>query len=144
MGMSGGRPSFGVRHVDSLDASEMEKGRLKAILKTLTGELSVREACRRLSVGESRFHEIRKEVLQAAVDGLRPRRTGRPPAVESEESAEIRRLSRRIEDLEAELQLSWLRSEIAVTMPHLLDRPERVGREKKGSSPKRRRKRRRR
>jgi hypothetical protein len=121
----------------------MERERLKAILQTLTGELPVREACRRLSVGESRFHEIRKEVLQAAVGGLRPRRTGRPPAEETEESAEIRRLSRRIEDLEAELQLSWLRSEIAVTMPHLLDRPERVEREKKGSSPKRRRKRRR-
>lgn len=142
--MSGGRPGFGVGHVDSLDASEGEKARLKAVLRTVTGELSVREACRALSVGESRFHQIRREVLKAALGGVRPRPGGRPPAEQSEAELRIAALTRQVEELQAELQLSWLRAEIAVAMPHLLFRPRRLPPEKRGSSKPKRKKGRRR
>ncbi len=142
--MSGGRPGFGVDHVDSVQATDEEKRRRKAILRTRSGELPVNEACRELGIGESRFHELRKEVLQAAVGGLLPKPPGRPPKEDPEESTKVRRLTRRVEDLEAELRLSWIRSEIAAILPDHLRRPEWMLPEKKGSSPKRKGKRRRR
>jgi hypothetical protein len=141
--MSGGRPSFGVDHVDSLEAPEEEKVRLKTVLRTLTEELSVQEACERLEIGSSRFHQLRREVLEAAIAGTRPGRPGRPRREEPEESGEIRQLRRRVAELEEELELAMLRTEIAVTMPHLLRPPRPGGAEKGGSSAKRKRRRRR-
>ena len=42
--MTMGRPNKGVEHVDKVDAGRHEKDRLKAILRTVTGELSVQDA----------------------------------------------------------------------------------------------------
>jgi hypothetical protein len=135
--MSGGRPNFGVNHVDGIDAPKEEKRRVKIVLQTMTEELSVEEACRRLSIGPSRFHELRREVLEGALAGARPGRPGRPRKEESKEERKIRRLEGRIRDLEEELQLSLLRTELAVALPHVFH-PELVpSLEKKGSSAKR-------
>ena len=135
--MSGGRPTLGVDHVDSLSASEEEKLRVKTVLLTMTGELSVQGACARLGIGHTRFHELRREVLEGAVEGARAGRPGRPAKEEPPEAMKVRRLERRIATLEEELELSLLRTEIAVTMPHLLRAPWSERTEKGGSSPKR-------
>jgi len=135
--MSGGRPNKGVDHVDRIDAPEEEKRRLKIVLQTLTEEISVNEACRRLSIGTSRFHELRQEVLEGAVEGARPGRPGRPRKEETREERKIRRLERQVEDLREELELSLLRTELAVALPHVFH-PELVpSLEKRGSSPNR-------
>ena len=39
-----GRPNKGVLHVDNCDGSQLSKRRTKAVLQTITGELSVNEA----------------------------------------------------------------------------------------------------
>jgi hypothetical protein len=137
--MSGGRPNLGVDHVDRIDAPEEEKRRVKIVLQTMTEELSVSEACRRLSITTSRFHELRLEILQGAIEGARPGRPGRPRKEESKDERKILRLEGRIKDLQEELEMSLLRTELAVALPHVFH-PELVpSLEKKGSSPKRKR-----
>jgi hypothetical protein len=135
--MSGGRPNFGVDHVDRIDAPEEDKRRTKIVLQTLTEEISVDEACRRLSLGRSRFHELRQEILEGAIAGARPGRPGRPRKKVSAEQRKIQRLEGRVRELQEELQLSLLRTELAVALPHVFH-PELVpSLEKKGSSPNR-------
>jgi len=135
--MSGGRPNFGVDHVDRIAAPAEEKLRVKIVLQTLSEEISVSEACRRLSIGTSRFHELRQEVLEGAIEGARPGRAGRPRKEESRDEQKIQRLEGRVKELQEELELSLLRTELAVALPHVFH-PELVpSLEKKGSSPKR-------
>lgn len=62
-----GRKPLGPELVEHLLGSEHAKGRLKVLLETLREEKSVPEACRALSLGESRFHELRVDTLQAAL-----------------------------------------------------------------------------
>ncbi|MHC4931802.1 MAG: transposase [Planctomycetota bacterium] len=136
--MSGGRPTFGVDHVDGIDAPEEEKRRVKTVLLTMTGELSVAQACARLGLGHTRFHELRREILEAAVAGARPGRPGRPRKEEPAAAKEVRRLTRRVAWLEEELHLARMRTELAVALPGVLHpRPRRA--KKGGSSPKRKR-----
>jgi len=135
--MGGGRPNFGVNHVDRIAAPEEEKRRVKIVLQTMTEEISVDEACQRLSIGTSRFHELRREILEGAIEGARPGRPGRPRQEETKEERKIRRLEGRVRELQEELELSLLRTELAVALPHVFH-PELVpSLEKKGSSAKR-------
>jgi len=119
--MARGRPPKGLSHVDSLPGSAEEKERLKAILATITGELSVQDACERLHVSESRFHEIRRAALTGMLDGLSPRPPGRPP--KEEEPKEVQDLRARVSWLEEELEIARLRTEIAMWKPGLLRAP---------------------
>jgi transposase-like protein len=132
--MGRGRPPKGLSHVDSLEGDAAEKERLKTILATLNGDLPVREACRRLEVSESRFHELRHSALQSMLAGLAPRPPGRP--AQEREPKEVQELRERVAWLEEELEISRLRTEIAMWKPSLLRDPEPPP-EKKGSSSKR-------
>jgi hypothetical protein len=76
--MARGRPGLGVGHVDRLLGDEESKERLRVILRTTAGELTVEEACARLGIGESRFHEIRQAALQAALLALEVGPPGAP------------------------------------------------------------------
>ena len=59
--------------------SEMLQGTLDMlILQTLAGQTRVQQACAELGVGETRFHQLRLDALQAAVDQLELRPAGRP------------------------------------------------------------------
>ena len=53
--MGRGRPPKGLSHVDSLPGEKAEKERLKTILATVTGDLSVKEACGRLEPEEPHY-----------------------------------------------------------------------------------------
>jgi hypothetical protein len=131
--MGRGRPPKGLSHVDSLPGDAEEKERLKTILATLTGELSVKEACERLLVSESRFHEIRKTALGGMLEGLSPRPPGRP--AKKKEPKEVRELKARVAWLEEELEIARLRTEIAMWKPGLLRDPA-LPSKKKGPSSK--------
>jgi transposase-like protein len=141
--MPGGRPPKGLGHVDALPGDAPTKERMKAILATLAEDLSVPEACERLGIGASRFHELRRLALEAMRDGLAPRPPGRPPNP-PEEDEEVTRLKGRIDWLEEELEISRLRTEIAMWKPSLLRDPVSSPPEKGGSSSRRVRRRRRR
>lgn len=58
-----GRPGKGLRHVDGLDAAEHEKARLKAMLGSLWGSVSVQEASASVGLRPARFAELRRRML---------------------------------------------------------------------------------
>jgi hypothetical protein len=111
---------------------------MKTILATLTGDLSVLEACARLDVSESRFHELRHVALTGMLEGLAPRPPGRPTK-EPEDDAQVTRLKAQLAWMEEELEVARTRTEIAMVNPELLRDPVSPPLQKKGSSPHKRR-----
>lgn len=118
--MSRGRPPAGPRLVDGLEGSEAAKERLRVVLQTVAGELSVLEACARLSVSEARFHELRAEVLQMALQHLEPKPAGRPARQPHPQAAEMATLKEQIQELKIELRATQIREELALLMPGVL------------------------
>jgi hypothetical protein len=104
-----------------LEGSGQAKERLEVILATITGQLTVDQACRRLAVKPSRFYQMRTEILEASLECLEPRPMGRPPHVATAEEARCAELEQQVEQLQAELKLSEVREEIARTMPHMAE-----------------------
>ena len=127
-----GRKPLATRHVDGLCGSERAKLRLQTILKTLQGQMTVPEACQVLGICESRFHALRNEWLQEAVELLEPRPLGRPPQVLSPEEEEVARLQAEIRDLKQQRHVAEVREELARVMPHVLRSAG--GRLKKGAA----------
>ena len=80
--MSRGRPNKGVEHVNALAGGKEEKERLRTILATFTGEMTVEEASKFLGISETRFADLRSKALQGALGGLAPRPVGRPAGEE--------------------------------------------------------------
>lgn len=118
--MGRGRPPEGLGHVERLSGPAETKQRLRTILETLSGTCTVAEACARLDVSEARFHQLRQLALEGALAGLEPGLPGRPRPVDAAEPAELDALRRQVSDLEIDLQAARVRTEIALTMPHLL------------------------
>src|SRR5687768_10085276 len=76
--MSMPRPNLGIEHVEKLEGERETKARLKTILETLGGSLSVNDAAERLCVCPSRFAELRDLALLGALEALAPKPAGRP------------------------------------------------------------------
>lgn len=115
------RPSMKTEHVKSLEGEDDQKRRLEAILKTVSGELSIAQACEQLGIGEARFHALRKIVLQAALDSTAPKAAGRPPAPQATPDISlVKELEHKVEQLSLELQAAQLRTELALCMPGVL------------------------
>lgn len=110
---------MGPRLVQYLDGSERAKLRLEVILKTIAGELSIREACERLGISEARFYQLRTTVLEAGLSCLEPRPPGRPRQVESLDAARITALTEQLEDAQWERKAAEVRAAIAQAMPQL-------------------------
>ena len=89
----------------------------------MTGATTVAEACARLGVGESRFYQIRDEMLAGALASLEPGMAGRPRKEEPEEEKRLAEMTRRIKRLELELEAAHVRTELALTMPEVLCLP---------------------
>jgi len=117
--MPAGRPPKGPRLVEGLDASEEAKSKLKVILETIAGDLSVSEACERLVVSESRFHQLREETLAIAAAGLEAKPRGRPRKEPPELALELARLRDENEALKQELEKERVRTVLAEGLPHV-------------------------
>jgi hypothetical protein len=126
-----GRPGLGVDHVDRADGSDEAKQRLKAILQTLSGALSVSEACALLGVSEPHFARLRERALSGAAEALEPRPAGRPAEVLDETDIRVAELEDKLGELTLELRASQVREQIAVLMPHLLQ-PAGASKKKRG------------
>ena len=124
------RPPEGVRHVDRLDGPEDLKRRLRVLLDTLSGRVSVAQACEELGVSESRLHELRREALEGALGALMPKPAGRPARAETTTERE-KELEGRIQELEVDLQAALVRTELALAMPELFRSKKNPGRRKK-------------
>lgn len=122
--MARGRPVLGGRLVEGLDAPRVAQRRVRVILATLSGTQTIAEACTALGIGRSRFHALRQQVLRGALEAVAGRPRGRP-ATTLKTTPEIAALRARIRELELTLRTALLRSEIALTMPFLLDRAAR-------------------
>jgi transposase-like protein len=116
------RPPRGSRQVGRLEGEAQAKERLRIVLETIAGQRSVVEACRRLGVGKTRFHALRQQALQAALDGLEPGMSGRPRARDGQEPARVRELQDQVEGLKLDLQAALVRTELALTLPNVLRR----------------------
>lgn len=123
------RPTKGVEHVDSLDGDAASKERLSTVLETIAGIRSVESACARLAISPARFHDLRRLALEGALAALTPKPAGRPRA--PGESPEVARLKAENSNLKCDLEAARIREEIALVMPHVLQRPSAP--EKKGS-----------
>jgi transposase len=130
--MSAGRPPGGSHHVMTLAGGVEEKHRLRVILDVMAQTMSVKQACTVLGVSEARFHQLRQQVLQGALDSLAPRRPGRPRASQPHDTPQVEELRRQVRELEMDLQAALVRTELALSMPQvLMDRA--VRRSKKNS-----------
>jgi hypothetical protein len=112
-----GRHPAGPEYVTKLQGAAAAKERLQVILETMVERCRVREACQRLGIGPVRFHVLRQETMQAALDHLEARPVGRPPRVEPASAARIRELEEEVQRLQIELRASRTREEIALTLP---------------------------
>jgi len=113
-----GRYPSGPEFVDKLAGDAAAKDRLRAVLETLAGATRVGEACQRLNISEQRFDQVRLEALQAALTALGPKPLGRPPHEASAAEAELEQLRARVVELEAQLRVAAVRTEVAAILPH--------------------------
>lgn len=117
--------------MEHLEGSSQAKDRLRAILQTLSGEMTIPQACQELGIGESRFHEMRSELLQGMLANLEGKPRGRPPDA-SESDARVQQLQQQVLALTTDLRASQIREELAIMLPRLARKPEDAsGREKK-------------
>ena len=70
--MKRGRPPKKSALVDAISGPEETKQRLRVILATVAGELTIPEACKQLKIGETRFYDLRAQALEAAFKGILP------------------------------------------------------------------------
>lgn len=112
-----GRHPVGPEYVSKLQGSATAKERLQVILETMVEDCRVSEACRQLGIGPVRFHVLRQEMMQAALDSLEARPVGRPPRVEPGSAARIRELEEEVQRLQIELRAARTREEIALVLP---------------------------
>ena len=75
---------------------------MKLVLATLSGQISVADACRQLGIGPTQFANLREQILQGAVDAAEPRPIGRPRLAPSMPPADIDDLQQAVFDLEHE------------------------------------------
>ncbi|HEY3497180.1 MAG TPA: helix-turn-helix domain-containing protein, partial [Polyangiaceae bacterium] len=106
------RPNKGVNHVDGIQGTRESKRRAKLILKTISGEMSVREACEQLGIGPTQFANLRTQALEGFVDCLQPEPAGRRPRAKVVSEHELT-LQQRVADLERENRLLRAQAEVA-------------------------------
>lgn len=122
-----GRKPQGWKHIDRLSAEESCKARLRAFLETMSGQCTVKEACRKLGIEQSRFFALRNQWLQEAVDLLAPKPAGRPPTARHDTPPAD---SSMVRELKQQLLTAQLRAKLAEAG---VSRPSH-GPQKKGAS----------
>lgn len=109
-----GRPVLGPELVNNLTGSQRAKQRAQVIIATLTGQMTIPQACVQLDICESAFHKLRTRTLQEMVEGLEPRQVGRPPGQVNPEQQRIDELTGQVGQLQFQLQAARVREELAL------------------------------
>ena len=115
-----GRNAAGPEYVNKLNGSAIAKERARAVFETMNGSLRVQDACAQLSICEQRFHQVREEVLQGAVDAAELGLPGRPVRQPSPAEEQVRALEAEVARLKLELQAARVRTEVALALPHII------------------------
>jgi hypothetical protein len=114
-----GRKPTGVDLLEGLEGSEHAKARARAILETLSGHITIPDACDDLDLGETMFHKMRKGAIQILVTSLEPRPLGRPPRHPPRADLRVAALETENQQLRVALTASEVRRELAETLPRL-------------------------
>jgi len=103
----------------------------------------VPDACEQLGIGDSRFHALRGQWLQAALQLLEPRPLGRPPqAVDAAPwQARLQALEAENRTLRQQLAAAEVRRELAEILPHVVHTPDEVVKKGAPAAPRRKRRR---
>ena len=119
--MRTGRPPEGPALVENMAGSARARKRLRVILETISGTMTVGKACEDLGMGKSGFHNLRNEFLEMAVADLEPKMAGRPRKEILPEQERVRHLEAEVRRLRAELDVSHVKEELMLSMPHLFN-----------------------
>jgi hypothetical protein len=96
-----------------MQGSDIARGRVALVLKTFSREQQFQEAAAELGVTPQRLHEIRHQILEAAIAAVEPKPVGRPPQPAPDPNlARIAALEQRIRDLTVEREIGYLREEL--------------------------------
>ena len=125
-----GRRAAGPELVQRLPGAAEARQRLEVILRTLSGELGIKQASALLGITPQRLHMLRQEALQAALAALEPRPLGRPRQQPTPAEEQIHDLQCQVEQLQRELGCSQLREHLAVLLPGRTE----PGEKKRGSA----------
>lgn len=98
-----GRRSEMTSLVRGIEASGAARERMTVMLLTLAGQWSVREGYERLGMRRTRFQDLRRQMLEAAVGALEGGVAGRPRRIVQSESRRIGRLRVALEETRQEL-----------------------------------------
>jgi len=120
--MTRGRTPKGPELVNSVEASEHAKGRLKIILETISGDRTIASACEELGICESAFHKLRSNWLSESAAILEPKQAGRPSKYASEADRRVRELEEELLEMKLRFEAAMIREEIALVMPHVLEK----------------------
>jgi hypothetical protein len=134
-----GRRPVGPEYADKLEGSDTAKERVKVILATMAGTCRLKEACERLGISEQRFHQLREEMMAAAVKALEPGHAGRPAQTPTPTEEQVSALQQQLQDKEVELRAAKAREEIALVMPQVKQEPVEPEKKTPQPAPKRRR-----
>ena len=107
-----GRKPQGWKLIDHLSADEDSKARLKAFLRTMSGQCTVAEVCAELGIEQSRFFALRNKWLEEAAGLLAAKPAGRPRKAEPDEP-QVEELKQELRDLEQRLVAAELRARLA-------------------------------
>jgi hypothetical protein len=113
----------GPEYADQLAGSDTAKLRTKVILETMAGKLRLKEACERLGISEQRFHQLRQDMMTAAVQALEPGHAGRPAHTPTPAEEQVAALQQQLQDKEVELRAAKAREEVALIMPEVKHDP---------------------
>jgi hypothetical protein len=123
---------LGPKLAQGTDGSKAARQRLQVMLATLAGAITIDQACRKLGIGRSRFHDLRSQFLQRAAIWLEPRPRGRKPQVTDLRDRQLEQLQHQVTQLKLDLYAAQVREELALVLPHVLK--SRVASEKKTRS----------
>ena len=99
--------------VETIEASPQARERARVILSTMARKRSVEAGCRSLRVGRTRFQDLRRRMLAAAVGALEERPAGRPRSQVEQTCRGLSALRRRLVALEEELRTVQTELDIA-------------------------------
>ena len=108
-----GRLPAGPEAVWEMNGSDEARQRLEVILEVIAGRCRVQEAFARLQLSPSRLEQLRSRALEAALEALEPRPTGRPPQPPNPLASQLAELQDQVRQLQRELVLSRAREELA-------------------------------
>jgi hypothetical protein len=99
--------------LDATRASPEARERTRVMLMTLSGLWSVRDGCERLEIRRTRFQDLRRRMIEGAVQAVERGPIGRPPRRPQVACRELQELRRRVVELEHELRRTQTELDIA-------------------------------